>query len=287
MRRSIVRHGSWLVLLACNALFGACSSPPATSDAGGNDAASDAVIDSPSIVDQSAEPAPDVATDASTIDAGCPALPTVDPEQITKGNPSWQLAELAVYVAPIGDMSDGSAATQSFDAVFTPKHVFDTNLNMLKSAIAHDPPYDGEVAAGLTQAGFTNTGCIALSDLNAPSGIIVSMNLVPSASAPVGTSFEQPDGGPVIAFDALNSAADLYIDGVLVDPYFDSSFPKADFVYGYPDVSLAGFGHLLLNFGENQAFAPTTLTAGQWELVIKLDDGGANSTLDAIHFTVH
>lgn len=266
-------------------VFVACSSSPAKPDGGTLDAADETPRDA--LGDKPNDVAPSDAASTDATDAGCPSAPTVDSEKITSGKPSWQLAELAVYVAPIGDPNDASLATQTFDGVFSPKHVFDTNFNMLKSAIAHDPPYGGEVAAGLLQAGFTNTGCIALADLNAPSGIVISMNIVPSSNAPNGTSFEQPDGGPVIAFDALASSGALSINGVVVDSDFSSTYPKAAAAYGYPDVMLAGFGHLLLNFGENQAYAPQTLTAGKWDMVITLDDGMGNSTRDAIHFTVH
>jgi hypothetical protein len=221
--------------------------------------------------------------DASNADAGCGA-PTVDPEVITKGAPSWKLAELAIYHAPVGSTVDnGAEANQSLDAVFTPKHVFDTQLGLMKSAEPHDPPYDTEVATGLVQAGFQNSGCVSMADLVAPSGILISMNLVPSASAKTAKSFEQPGGGPVISFALLNIDGDLYQGTTLVDPNFDSAFPAAGAVYG--DLSIGGYAHLLLNWGENQAVSPNPLTPGSYSLQIALDDG-SNATKDVVHFVV-
>lgn len=239
-----------------------------------------------SIPDAWQPPEPDTGVPVVDSSLPCPAQSTVDPETST-GSPSWKLAELAVYVAPIGDLNDNAAEMiVSTNTIFGPKHVYDTSLTLLKSAQAHDPPYDKELADGLVKAAFTSSGCFKLADLNAPSGIIVTLNLVPSSTAPSGPSFEQPGGGPVIAFSTLAVDGDLFINGSLIDPNFDSTFPKAALVYGYPEQTPAGFAHLVLNFGENQPFSPTPLTAGAYVFTVKLGDGQGNGTTDTIHFVV-
>ena len=121
-----------------------------------------------------------------------------------------------------------------------------------------------------------------LSSLAAPNGFVVSMTIVPSASAPSGKSFESPDVGPVVSFNTLDIDADLYINGALVDPDFDSEFPRASLVYS--DATIAGYSHLIFNFGENTAFA--TLTTGNYDFRVKLSDKLGNFTFNAIRFKV-
>jgi hypothetical protein len=222
--------------------------------------------------------------DAPDDGASC-AKPSIDPEVVMKGSPSWRLAEMAVYQAPCGTPSDqGAEATASLDAVFKPKHAIDPNLFLMKAALPHNPPYDTETAQGVVKAGFVNAGCFPLSALTAPQGIIISMNLVPSASAPTGISFELPDGGRMILFDSLTITGHLLNGIALVDPNFGSTFPKAAFVYDY-EGGIMGFGHLLLNWAENQLFSPQPLTTGDYSFQITLDDG-ANATYDVVHFHV-
>jgi len=95
--------------------------------------------------------------------------------------------------------------------------------------------------------------------------------------------------GPSVGTSLLVDA-DLYIDGVLVDPDFDSTYPAAGQVYTMPDAGwtqgLPGWSHILLNFGENQAFATGTLKKGEWELRIKLTVPQLAATVDSIKFWV-
>lgn len=253
-----------------------CSSGPDTAtaaDSGTNDSAS---------------PDTGVGTDGGADSApvfDC-AHPLLDPEKVTKGTPSWKVAELAVFVAPVGDPSDkGAAAAQSESKVLNPKHVFDVPKDVFKAAYAHPAPYDKELVDGLASSGFTSSGCFKLSELSAPSGIIITVNLVPSASAPTGVSYEEPNVGPIIQFSSLSSDGDLYIDGVLIDPNFDGTYPKAAYLYDYPATQPEGLAHMFLNFGENQPWAAKPLTAGDYRFELRLSDG-VSETLDVVHFKV-
>jgi hypothetical protein len=112
------------------------------------------------------------------------------------------------------------------------------------------------------------------------------MSLVPSSSARTGKSFEQPDGGALAVEGELNIDGNLYIDGKLVDSLFDSTLPKAVFAYDYPTtVTVEGWGHMMLNFGDNQAVTEKPLTAGTYRFDLTLT-GGSGKTLDTVYFTV-
>lgn len=257
----------------------ACSSDPSSP-------ASDASVDKPdgSSVPDSAAPDSSVPpADAGARDAAssvCDVEPSREVEKVI-GSPSWKMAELVAYAAPVGTSTD-DVFSQTTNSVFGPSHGIDPVMNLTKALLAHPAPYNTEVETGIAKAGFTSKGCMKLSALAAPNGFVVSMNLVPSASAASGKSFESAVAGPVIAFTELAINADLYIDGLLVDPDFDSAFPRASVVYS--DATIEGYAHLLLNFGENTSFAP--LKAGKYEFRVKLSDKSGNTTSNALQFKV-
>lgn len=237
--------------------------------------------------------------DSSNADAAMEdcSKPILDPEVIVAGTPTWKLAELLVYAAPVGDLGNSNPFNASVQSVLAPNHTFDSTFDMFKSTVVHAPPFDGELAAGIARTSFENSRCFRLADLAGANGIVFSLNLVPSANAPTGVTFEQPNGGPMIQFSTLDSDADLFVDDELVDPNFDSQFLKAGAVYGTGGGkgAVEGYGHMLLNYAENQALSPAPLKAGKYRLEIHLRaaantcTGGPDcvpETLDVVHFEV-
>lgn len=210
----------------------------------------------------------------------CDVEPSWGPGPVV-GAPSWQTAELAVFGAPIGATSN-DIFTQTTNAVFGPNHAYDPVSNVTRAFTPHAGPYDRELEAGILRAGFRSTGCLRLSELAAPNGFAIAMNLVPSPTAAVRKSFESPTAGPVVSFGALNIAADLYIDGVLVDPHLDNEFPSAAEVYFDPTIE--GYAHLFLIFSESTTYAP--LTVGLYRFDVSLDDGVGNRTFNSLTFKV-
>jgi hypothetical protein len=191
----------------------------------------------------------------------------------------------AVFVAPLGTIDTPPASLNaSFSAVWSPNHAYDTALNEFKSIVPHAPPYDGELAAGLAQTTFVNTGCLPASAFVAPSGVMISAILVPSATAPSGTSYEVPSPGPIIT-GTLGVDGDLLRNGVVIDPAFDTQYVKAAVLYGtYYD----GQRHVILNFAENSDFSGgAALTAGDYAFRVKINDASSGATSQTIHFTVN
>lgn len=296
-------------IVACLAIA-ACSGTALVQD-GGDDAttndasfmdASDATVtDAPHD-----SPVNDVATDAATdadadatidaaqfifdgnypdVDAACPYVPIVDPEVVVYGTPSWRTSEVLVYAAKLGDPSDASAAVTSTLAVLGANHTYDTAKNIYKSSHAHAAPWDYEFTANIIDSGYVNNGCFSLSDLKSPSGLLIIINLVPSSTATTGITFEEPDGGQIALVGDLAVSAELDIDGGLVDPNFSGMMPKAGFAYDYTG-PYAGFGHLIVSFGENDTFSPNTLTSGSYTLTYTLSDNYSGKTQQTIHFVV-
>jgi hypothetical protein len=208
----------------------------------------------------------------------------VDPEQVT-GTPNWTVVAWAVFVGPLGTInSPPGVIAASFSAVWAPKHAFDTAMNQFKSVVPHPPPYDGELSAGLAQTSFVNTGCVPAAAFQAPSGVLIAAILVPSATAPSGTSYEVSSSGPIIP-GALTVDGDLLRNGVVIDPAFDSTSVTATALYGTP---YDGYRHLLFNFAENSDFSGgAALTAGNYAFRMKLSDGSGSATSQTVHFTVN
>jgi hypothetical protein len=213
------------------------------------------------------------------------AAPRIDPEVAT-GTPSWTATRWAVYVAPLGHATDPPTTTAASQiALWGSKHTYDAAMNVFKSAVPHAPPYTTELADGLAQAGFQDTGCVPASAFVAPSGVMISGMLIPSANAVNGTSFEVSTSGPVIAGSSLVFDADLSRNGVVIDPAFDSTYPSVGTIYG--NANLTGFRHVLVNFGENDEWSGgATLAPGNYDFRIKIS-GPGGSTDQTIHFTVN
>jgi hypothetical protein len=202
------------------------------------------------------------------------------------GKPNWTVVAWALFVAPFGKMSDpGTTLDASFSAVWAPNHAYDPGFNQFKSVVSHAPPYDGELLSGLAQTSFTNTGCVPASAFVPPSGVLWSAIMVPSASAPSGTSFEVSSPGPIIPGMFAVSGA-LIRDGLVVDPNWSSTYAAASKLYA---ANYDGFRHVILNFAENTDFSGgAALPAGNYAFKVYINDQGlSGSTTQTIHFTVY
>ena len=78
----------------------------------------------------------------------------------------------------------------------------------------HDGPYDQEMRQGLVSAGYLLTDAFIQDDLASPATLFVPTVVTPSANAPRGPSFDNPDG-PVIPNDIfpLTALAKLFNSG--------------------------------------------------------------------------
>jgi hypothetical protein len=245
-----------------------------TADSGGAD---ETAIDS-APADSAME---DVPPFDATVDCSQPLVYPQSP----KGSPPWKIGQAVLFK---GNMPDNDAFLALVSDVVGPKHVRNAAMGVFRGAFAHDPPYETELGEMLAKTAYKNTGCLALSDLTAPSGFALLIMMTASPAATMGKSFEQPDGGPLAAIGNLQINGDLYANGVLVDDAFDSTFPKAVAAYDYPaTVTVEGWSHFLLLFGDNQAVSPTPLPAGNYVFELRISsDASTYKSIDRIGFTV-
>jgi hypothetical protein len=184
----------------------------------------------------------------------------------------------------------GSTTPDLFNAftsgLVSPNHAYDANDNVIGPAIAHAGPYDDELFSLVSAKGLTAKQAFSEAEFTPPSGVVIMLNIVPSAGAATGSSFDFASG-PIMpnALFPMIVDGDVLRDGVMYDPNFDSAFP------GYPAMTPPivkdGPSHLLWFFGENSFFGPpNTPATGSYELKVTMTDSGGAGWLVHIPFTV-
>jgi hypothetical protein len=200
------------------------------------------------------------------------------------GCPTW---EPAGAVAMAGTVGSGTVAI--LDAWLTPllapNHRFQQVY--LVPAAAHAGPYDEEPYAMATAANVTIKQSFSVAEYTAPMGVVFLVNLVPSAGAPTGSSFDFASG-PIIPKNAFPiTISGMFLrDGIDYDPFSDIRFYGFDEIN--PPIDGAGDGpsHYVLHFGESSAAVPAVPAAGSYELQVRALDTRGNGWVMAIPFTV-
>ena len=202
------------------------------------------------------------------------------------GYPTWRPVGIQHFTGPVGTPS--SSFTESIDTltcILSPGHAFSTTHYLFAPATAHDPPYDGEMAAGVSRCGRTHTFGFTPANLTMPSGIFLIFMLVPEAAiATIGSS---PDfsSGPILenALFPIRIDADLYRGGALIDADFDSDYPSLTAIGRSGD----GYSHVPILFSENDYWFPSsTPLPGAWEWRVVMIDAIGNSWSIQLPFTV-
>jgi hypothetical protein len=290
---SVFARATILVVLAsgCNQLLGIEERSALAPDAAGSDGSSKEAAagadsggrDGSAITDGSAEleaPGTDV-----PISDPCLAI-HVDPQTLApvagNGPALWSVASWALYLVP---SSDVQAALFS---VWAPLHVYDPAYGVFKSATPHLPPYDHELAAGLEQAGFTNTGCVNRASLTQNSDLILSLVMVPTADAPAGNSFDGQPGAPALP-GAFALQGSLYANGSLLTSDLLQSFPTPSALH--PGTSGMGSTHLVANFDLMSFTLPAVKNVpGNYGFVLSISNSSSPSqppaTQQSVQFTV-
>lgn len=187
------------------------------------------------------------------ITAACSGSSVTTFSATKEGTPSWKTAGWALYNAPDDDRSP--------QKVFS-LHAYDPAANAFVPRVVHPPPYETEVADHLAMLDFPTGDRFRVEDWTYPLGILTAAVIVPSTNAPTGSTSDFASG-PYIPKDlALSVDGDLYKDGAVVDPNFDSMYPTLESVQ--PSAAVDGWSHMTLTFGEDTSFIPGT--AGHYRL---------------------
>lgn len=210
------------------------------------------------------DPAADTTADAArpidaAIDAGDNG--TTDVTLTRVGNPAWETVGWELVATPSWD--------DNFEV--WSHHVYQAANNTFVPGPAHAGPYDAEIRDALARLGFDPGRVFSRADWTAPRNLIAFGVIVPSATAPIGSTPDYPSG-PYIPGDlAIHVDGDLFYLADLVDPAFDSDYPTLR--QTSPTLAVDGSSHLPLTFGEDTSFVPGT--PGPYSLVVKLTEVAA------------
>ena len=201
------------------------------------------------------------------------------------GAPSWEPTGVTAIAGQVGSTTP-DIFLAFLNSVVSPNHAFDDNDFIIGPAIAHAGPYDDEVGSLAKAKGFTPKQTFRASEFTAPGGIVILLNLVPSAGAPIGSSFDFASG-PIIpnALFPIAVDGDLFRNGELYDAFFDSSY--AGYLGMTPPILKDGPSHLPWFFGENSGFGPPDVPAtGKYEFKLKITDNTGAGWLVQMPFKV-
>ncbi|MBK7077485.1 MAG: hypothetical protein IPH44_34845 [Myxococcales bacterium] len=206
------------------------------------DASSEGTIDGPPPVDAGVDgPFDNGTTVVATTRVG-------DPRWETTG---WQLAAVSSWAA-----ADGVWAA----------HVFNSSVNAFGPGTPHAPPYDAEISDAMTRLGLDPGNVFFVDQWREPRNLVAFGVIVPSATAPSGSTADYASG-PYIPGDLrLRVDGDLIIGGTVVDPDFDSDYPTYREIA--PQLTVDGSSHLPLTFGESTMYIPGD--PGQYRLRVQL-----------------
>ena len=202
------------------------------------------------------------------------------------GSPVWNLAGPAMAVGMIGTLDTGSQPFLDFiGSVVQPTHRYFQVEGLFGPGVPHAGPYSDEGYALFSGAGVSVKQAFSTSEFAGPTGALLTVNLVPSASAPLGSSTDFTTG-PIIpnALFPLQIDGDLYREGVLYDPEFDSNYPG----YGafQPPIEKDGSSHVMLWFGENSSYVPDVAPQGSYLFKLSIVDASGAGWLLDVPFTV-
>ncbi len=223
----------------------------------------------------------DEATDDELLGAhctGCTATPL--------GTAKWK--PVGAVMAP-GLVGSSDTDTQPFydflTPIVAPNHIYNSDQGVWGPGAAHAGPYLDEGFALLSAASVATKQSFTTADFTAPSGALLTINLVPVDAATLGSS---PDfvSGPVIpnALFPLQVDGDLFREGVLYDGDFDGELDGFD--TWQPPLLVDGASHVMLWFGENSSFKPNVMAQGSYVFKISVLDGSGSGWEIDVPFTV-
>jgi hypothetical protein len=175
------------------------------------------------------------------------------------GDPLWETVGWTAYTAVDNN--------ETIKDVFS-QHTYHGVTNAFGPGTPHQPPYDTEVPDAIDALGFAHGDHFHFSEWQFPYGIIFNAMIVPSVGAPTGQTYDYADG-PIIPDNVqLVVDADMYQDDTVVDPDFDSTYPKLSTIDAAK--TFDGWSHMTLSFGEDTSYIPGT--PGSYHLHVHLKE---------------
>lgn len=198
------------------------------------------------------------------------------------GTPTWQPVDLHVFSAPIGVAATGYAGFLATLAAILPppKHVSDPVFGILPG-VSHSPPYDEEIASGVSGLGFAEKTVFTQQEFSNGMGVYLAYMIAPGPGSAVGSSSDFA-AGPIVPNSLLpiHSVYSTFRNGALFKALemFDTAVPNG----------VAGYSHIPNFFANNFDFAsdPSAGISGSYEYQIVLTDTAGNGWNIAAPFQV-
>jgi hypothetical protein len=203
------------------------------------------------------------------------------------GSPIWKPVDFHIFSAPMGTASDGYAEflATALALLPPPNHVFNPSFGVGPGA-PHAPPYDTELASGVSAQGFAESHTFAPSQFSDGNGVyLVWMNV-----ATTGATGSSPDfaSGPIIpnSLFPIHIAGTSYRNGQVWDPFI-ATFDVPALNAIDPPFNVEGASHFPVFITDDMDFAPPNTNAnGAYSYRFRLTDtSGAGWDLSA-SFTV-
>ncbi len=209
---------------------------------------------------------------------GCTAIPL--------GAPMWKPVGAVMLAGPLGSSDTNTQPFTDFlTPILAPNHKYNPDEGVWGPGDAHPGPYLDEGFAALSAASISMKQSFSTADFTKPSGVFLTLNLVPTDSAPLGSS---PDfaSGPIIpnALFPVQVDGDLYRGGTLYDGYFEGDV--AGFDAWQPPLLVDGSSHNMLWLAENSSWGLDRTAQGSYEFKISIMDGSGSGWEVTVPFTV-
>src|ERR1044071_7338362 len=109
------------------------------------------------------------------------------------GSPTWLPVDFHVFSAPIGTASSGYAEFLTTLAALLPppNHISDPAVGILPGA-SHAPPYDQELANGVSNLGFPEKTTFTTAEFSNGLGVYLAFMIIPGPGSPTGSSQDNP-----------------------------------------------------------------------------------------------
>ena len=200
------------------------------------------------------------------------------------GNPTWRPVDFHLFSAPVGTAESGYAefGETMLALLPPPNHVANPFLGVGPGA-PHQPPYDSELAAGVTALGFHEGVQFRTAEFSNGMGVwVVWMNI----PAP-GITGSSPDfvSGPIIP----NSLFPIHDEG---NDYHNGAFFSFMGSFDVPALDQIGFNvdghsHFPVFFADNADFGPPGANLnGSYQYQFTIVDATGNGWRIEAHFTV-
>lgn len=212
--------------------------------------------------------------------------PTLGVHLTPIGNPIWKPVDFHLFSAPLGTAASGYVEFGETMAALLPppNHVPHPQLGIGPGA-PHQPPYDGEMAAGVAAQGYRETVRFRPSEFRRGMAVWTTWMNVPNP----GTTGSSPDflSGPIIpdSLFPIHVMATSTRNGAPYSTVFEGDVPALNAVI--PPFAVDGHSHFPFFLADNSDFGPPGMQVnGSYAWSITMTDTSGNGWQIDVNFLI-